>query len=89
MCLMSPDSPAKVRLAPRRSADRPRWSADEARALALAQKAIKLATSIVDAAIAEVAFEGPKDPKIIGLALLYRSISNCKARWRLRGSTKR
>jgi hypothetical protein len=75
---MSPDSPPKVRLTRRRSAERPSWSTDEVRAMAFAQKVMKLAIGIVDAAIAEVAFEGPRDPKYIGLALLCRSISNLK-----------
>jgi predicted hotdog family 3-hydroxylacyl-ACP dehydratase len=39
---------------------------------------MKLATAVVDIAVAEVAFEGPRDPNVIGLALLCRSISNIK-----------
>jgi hypothetical protein len=35
-----------------------------------------LAVGIVDAAIAEVVFEGEGDPKVYGLTLLCRSISN-------------
>lgn len=39
---------------------------------------LKLAANLVDTAIAEVAFSGARDPKILGLALLCRSISNCQ-----------
>jgi hypothetical protein len=37
-----------------------------------------LANAIVDAAVEEVTFDGNRDPKVIGLALLCRSISNFK-----------
>ena len=48
----------------------------EKHAFAFAEELRKLAVGIVDAAIAEVAFEGERDPKLYGLALLCRSISN-------------
>ena len=48
----------------------------ERHALAFAEEVRGLAVGIVDAAIAEVVFEGERDPKIYGLALLCRSISN-------------
>jgi hypothetical protein len=48
----------------------------EKRAFAFAEKVRKQATAIVDAAFAQVVFEDNKDPKLYGLALLCRSISN-------------
>ena len=67
-----------IKLARRRRIERPSLSTKEVTALAFAKKVLKLATDLVDAAIAEVAFTGPRDPKILGLALLCRSISNCQ-----------
>src|SRR5580692_7465039 len=75
---MSSDSPRTFKLARRRRTERPRWSAEEVRAVAFARKVLKLAAGLVDTAIAEVAFCGARDPKILGLALLCRSISNCE-----------
>ena len=48
----------------------------ERHAFAFAEEVRELAVGIVDAAIAEVVFEGKRDPKVYGLALLCRSISN-------------
>ncbi len=48
----------------------------ERRAFALAEEVHGLAVGFVDAAVAEVVFEGEEDPKVYGLALLFRSISN-------------
>ena len=48
----------------------------EKRAFAFAENVRKQATAIVDAAFAQVVFEDNKDPKLYGLALLCRSISN-------------
>jgi Family of unknown function (DUF5677) len=48
----------------------------ESRAFAFAEEIRELATGIVDAAIAEVVFEDERDPKLYGLALFCRSISN-------------
>ena len=75
---MSSDAPPTVKLARRRHTERPRWSAEEVRALEFAKKVLKLASGLVDTAIAEVAFNGVRDPRVIGLALLCRSISNCQ-----------
>lgn len=65
-----------VKLARRPRARQARLSANEERALSFARKVLRLATKMVDAVIAEAAFTGPRDPKIVGLALLCRSISN-------------
>ena len=51
-------------------------SAVEKRAFAFAENVRKQATAIVNAAFAQVVFEDNKDPKLYGLALLCRSISN-------------
>jgi hypothetical protein len=75
---MSSDAPRTIKLAPRSRTERPRWSAEEVRALEFARKVLKLATGLVDTAIAEEAFSGARYPRIIGLALLCRSISNCQ-----------
>jgi hypothetical protein len=75
---MPSDSPPTFKLSRRRRTERPSWSAEEVRAVAFARKALKLATDLVDTAVAEVAFSGGRDPKILGLALLCRSISNCQ-----------
>jgi hypothetical protein len=75
---MSSGAPRTFKLARRARTDRPRWSAEEVGALDFARKAFKLATDLVDTAIAEVAFGGERDPKVIGLKLLCRSISNCQ-----------
>jgi hypothetical protein len=48
----------------------------EQRAFAFAEEVHGLAVGVVDAAIAEVVFEGERDPKVYALALLCRSISN-------------
>jgi hypothetical protein len=74
----SSDASRTVKLARRPRTERPRWSADEVGALEFARKVLKLATGLVDTAIAEEAFTGPRDPRIIGLTLLCRSISNCQ-----------
>jgi Family of unknown function (DUF5677) len=66
------------KLARRRRIERSSLSAKEVSALAFANEVLKLATDLVAAAIADVDFAGVRDPKIIGLALLCRSISNCK-----------
>ena len=51
-------------------------SASEKRAFAFAETVRKQAAAMVDAAVARVVFEDNKDPKLYGLALLCRSISN-------------
>jgi uncharacterized protein DUF5677 len=51
-------------------------SAVEKRAFAFAENVRKQAAAIVDAAFAQVVFKDNKDPKLYGLALLSRSISN-------------
>ena len=48
----------------------------EERAFAFAEDVLKQAVGVVDAAIKEIAFKGKRDPKVYGLALLCRSISN-------------
>jgi hypothetical protein len=54
----------------------PPLSAAEERAFAFAEDVRKQAAAIVDAALTEVTFENNADPKLYGLALLCRSISN-------------
>jgi hypothetical protein len=68
--------PPKAKFAPRSPRPSSAFTDAERRAFALAEEAHGLAVGIVDAAIAEVAFEGEEDPKVYGLALLCRSISN-------------
>jgi hypothetical protein len=48
----------------------------EERAFAFAEGVLKQATAFVGAAVAEIKFEDNKDPKLYGVALLCRSISN-------------
>ena len=60
---MSPESPSTLTDA-------------ERHAFAFAEEVRELAVGIVDAAIAKVVFEDNTDPKLYGLALLCRSISN-------------
>jgi hypothetical protein len=48
----------------------------EQRAFAFAEEVHGLAVGVVDAATAEVVFEGGRDPKVYALVLLCRSISN-------------
>jgi hypothetical protein len=74
---MSPGSTPKTKLAPRSRRPPPGLTAVEERAFAFAEDVLKQAIAIVDAAIAEVAFErNATDPKLYALALLCRSISN-------------
>jgi hypothetical protein len=54
----------------------PRLTPKEERAFAFAEDVLKQAAAFVDAAVAEVVFEDNADPKLYGLALLCRSISN-------------
>lgn len=51
-------------------------SAIEERAFAFAEDVLKQAAALVDAAVAEIVFEDNAGPKLYGLALLCRSISN-------------
>jgi hypothetical protein len=48
----------------------------EERAFAFAEDVLKQATAIADAAVAKIDFEDKRDPKVYGLALLCRSITN-------------
>jgi hypothetical protein len=72
---MSSSPTPKAKLAPRNPKTANRLTAIEQRALAF-EDVLKQAVAIVDAVIAEVDFEGKRDPKVYGLALLCRSISN-------------
>ena len=67
---------AKAKFAPRSPRSPSAFTAAERHAFAFAEEVYGLAVGIVDAAIAEVVFEGERDPKVYGLALLCRSISN-------------
>jgi hypothetical protein len=69
-------SSAKIRFAKRDPPARPSLTSDERRAFIFARQVLALANAIVDAAVEEVTFDGNRDPKVIGLALLCRSISN-------------
>jgi hypothetical protein len=51
-------------------------SAVEERAFAFAEEILKQAAAFIGAAVAEVVFDANADPKLYGLALLCRSISN-------------
>jgi hypothetical protein len=51
-------------------------SADEVRAFAFAEEVLQRAVAFGESASAEIAFKKNDDPKIFGLALLCRSISN-------------
>jgi hypothetical protein len=68
--------PPKAKFAPRSPRPSSAFTDAERRAFALAEEVHGLAVGIVDAAIAEVVFEGEGDPKVYGLTLLCRSISN-------------
>jgi hypothetical protein len=50
----------------------------EERAFAFALSVLKQVTAFVEAAVAEVEFEGNADPRLYGVVLLCRSISNCQ-----------
>jgi hypothetical protein len=69
-------SSPKVKFEPRSPRLRSAFTEAERQAFAFAEEVRGLAVGIVDAAIAEVVFEDNTDPKLIGLALLCRSISN-------------
>jgi hypothetical protein len=69
-------SSPKAKFAPRRPRPPSALTEAEKRAFAFAEEVGGLAVGIVDAAIAEIDFEGAGDPKAYGLALLCRSISN-------------
>jgi hypothetical protein len=69
-------SSPKAKFAPRRPTQPSVLTEAEKHAFAFAEEVRGLAVSIVDAAIAEAVFAGERDPKIYGLALLCRSISN-------------
>jgi hypothetical protein len=73
---MSSSPTPKAKLAPRNPKQPTDLTAIEQRALGFAEDVLKQAVAIVDAVIAEVDFEGKRDPKVYGLALLCRSISN-------------
>ena len=80
-------SSPKAKFAPR-SSRRP--NAAERHAFTFADEVRELAVGIVDAAIAKAVFEDSTDPKLYGLALLCRSISNFQdALTMARVSTKR
>ncbi len=66
----------KAKLAPRSPRPPSALTKAERHAFAFAKEVRGLAVGIVDAALAEVVFEGEGDPKVYGLALLCRSISN-------------
>jgi hypothetical protein len=72
---MSSDPPLS-KFAPRNPRSPAQITQAEARAFAFAEEVVGLAVSIVDAAIADINFEGKGDPKGHGLVLLCRSISN-------------
>jgi hypothetical protein len=69
-------SSPKTKLTPRRARQPPAFTQAETLAFAFAEEVRDLAVGIVDAAIAEVEFEGDQDPQLYGLALFCRSISN-------------
>jgi hypothetical protein len=69
-------SSPKAKFAPRRPRQPSSLTETEKRAFAFAEEVRGLAVGIVDAAIAEIDFEGVRDPKAYGFALLCRSISN-------------
>ena len=69
-------STPKAKFAPRSLRPPSAFTEAEKRAFAFAEEVHGLAAGIVDAAIAEVVFEGERDPKVYGLALLCRSVSN-------------
>ncbi len=69
-------SSPKAKFAPRSPRPPSALTKAEGHAFAFAKEVRGLAVGIVDAAIAEVVFEGKRDPKVYGLALLCRSISN-------------
>jgi hypothetical protein len=69
-------SSPKAKFAPRSPRPPSALTEAERHAFAFAEEVRGLAVGIVDAAIAEVVFEGERDPKVYGLALLCRSISN-------------
>ena len=69
-------SAPKGKFAPRSPRPPSAFTEAERHAFAFAEEVRGLAVGIVDAAIAEVVFEGGRDPKVYGLALLCRSISN-------------
>ena len=81
MNLMS--SSPKAKFAPRSPRKPSPFTRAERLAFAFAKKVRRLAVGIVDAAIAEVVFEGKRDPKVYGLALLCRSISNFEGSLRM------
>jgi hypothetical protein len=72
---MSPDTTPK-KLARRTPSQPSALTAAEESTFAFAKDVLKQAVALVDAVIAEVAFEGLRDPKAVGLVLLCRSISN-------------
>ena len=69
-------SSPKAKFAPRSPRPPSAFTEAERHAFAFAEEVLGLAVGIVDAAIAEIAFDGNGDPKVYGLALLCRSISN-------------
>jgi hypothetical protein len=73
---MPRDTTPKAKLAPRSPSQPFALTAVEESALAFAEDVLGRAVAIVDAAVAEIAFEGNRDPKVISLGLLCRSISN-------------
>jgi hypothetical protein len=69
-------SSPKAKFAPRRPRQPSALTEAEKHAFAFAEEVRGLAVGIVDAAIAEIDFEGKRDPKDYGVALLCRSVSN-------------
>jgi hypothetical protein len=69
-------SSPKAKFAPRSPRPPPAFTEAERHAFAFGEEVRGLAVGIVDAAIAEIDFEGARDPKVYGLALLCRSTSN-------------
>jgi hypothetical protein len=74
--MMSPGTTPKAKFAPRSPRPPSALTGADESAFAFAEGVLKQAVAVVDAVIADVAFEGNRDPKVIALALLCRSTSN-------------